>query len=99
MGSEISPELEDVLLEAIERAETAAKVAEDAAKAAQHAADKIKLAKQKMKNYKRQISNIESDNIQKVDMLKEELLDIVKKAAKKNKALKKIAKLNTGKKS
>ena len=94
MGGEISPDLEEALRHAIERAENAAKAAEEAAKAAQNAADKVKLAKQKIKSYKQQISNIESDNSQKVDMLKEEVLDIVKKAAKKNKALKKIAKLN-----
>lgn len=94
IDSELSPELEAALKQAIDRAEQAAKVAQEAAKAAQHAADKVKQAKHKIKNYKKQISNMENAENRKVDLLKEEVLEIVKKAAKKNKAMKKIAKLN-----
>ena len=46
------------------------------------------------RRYKQKLSNIEFDNTQKIDLMKEEVLDFVKKAAKKSKALKKIAKLN-----
>jgi hypothetical protein len=94
VDSSLTPELEEALLEAIQRAEEAAEIAELASKEAQEAADRVRLVRQKIKQYKLRIAAIDSEKNQKVDLLKEEVLDFVKKAAKKSKALKKIAKQN-----
>lgn len=86
--------LEQALLDAIQRAENAAKVAEKAAKKAKKAAKKVEKARLKVKASKKRIIALQESSDAKSDTLRDEIIEIAAKAAKKNKALKKIAKLN-----
>ncbi|HPI95772.1 MAG TPA: hypothetical protein PK055_08305 [Gammaproteobacteria bacterium] len=86
--------LEKVLLEAIERAEKAAKAAKNAAKQAKKAVKQVESMKLKVKSSKKKIIALQKMSDDKRDLLRDEIVEIATKAAKKNKALKKIAKLN-----
>ena len=88
-------DLEKILMNAIERAEKAAKVAEKAAKKAKKAAKKVEKAKFKIKASNKRIIALQKTSDEKSDALRDEIVEIAVKAAKKNKALKKIAKMNT----
>ncbi len=79
--------LEQTLYDAIYRAEKAAKKAKKAVK-------KVKRAKLNIKASKKEIMALYKSSDKKADTLREEIIEIAQKAAKKNKALKKIAKLN-----
>ena len=91
--------LQQELLAAIERAEKAAKIAEKAAKKAKKAAKKVEKAKFKIKASGKRIVALQKSSAEKSDLLRDEIIEIASKAAKKNKALKKIAKLNHSKKT
>ncbi len=86
--------LEEKLVEAIQRAEQAAKIAEKAAKKAKKAAKKVEKTRLKIKASKKRIIALQKDTDEKSDSLRDEIIEIASKAAKKNKALKKIAKMN-----
>jgi methyl-accepting chemotaxis protein len=94
-------DLKATLLLAVERAEQAsadatlaAKNAERAAKHANKAAEKVKKAKAKVKESEKEIS-IMRDKAEETNIkYQEDIIDIITKAKKKKKALKKIAKLN-----
>jgi len=86
--------LEKDLIDAILRAEKAAKSAEKAAKKAKKAAKKVEKTRLKIKASKKKIISIQKNSVNDSDALRDELVEIATKAAKKNKALKKIAKLN-----
>lgn len=87
-------DLEKILMHAIERAEKAARVAEKAAKKAKKAAKKVEKARLKIKASKKRFITLQKSSVEKTDALRDELIEIASKAAKKNKALKKIAKMN-----
>jgi hypothetical protein len=94
----IEEDLHQSLLAAIERAEKAAKIAIKAAKKAKKALKKVEKAKLKIKASKKMIIALQRTSDAKSDTLRDEIVEIAAKAAKKNKALKKIAKMNlTGK--
>jgi hypothetical protein len=86
--------LEQALVNAIERAEKAAKIAEKAAKKAKKAAKKVEKTRLKIKASKKRIVALQRTSDDKSDALRDEIIEIASKAAKKNKALKKIAKMN-----
>ena len=86
--------LEKSLMDAIERAEKAARAAEKAAKKAKKAAKKVEKAKLKIKASKKRIIALQKSSDEKSNALRDEIIEIAAKAAKKNKTLKKIAKLN-----
>ena len=88
-------DLEKILMNAIERAEKAAKAAEKAAKKAKKAAKKVEKAQFKIKASKKRIIALQKTSDEKSDALRDEIVEIAAKAAKKNKTLKKIAKMNT----
>lgn len=94
MSSDKVNVLEKTLIEAIDRAEQAAKEAEYAAKKAKKVAKRVEKTYLKIKASKKRIiaSHKASDN--KSDALRDEIIEIASKAIKKNKALKKIAKMN-----
>ncbi len=92
--TEIKDNLEQALFDAIDRAEKAAKAAEKAAKKAKRAAKKVEKAQLKIKASKKRIIALQKSSDEKSDALRDEIVEIATKAAKKNKALKKIAKLN-----
>ena len=94
MSSDRINELEKALVEAIERAENAAREAEHAAKKAKKAAKKVEKARLKIKASKKRIVALHKASDDKSDALRDEIVEIATKAAKKNKALKKIAKMN-----
>ena len=87
-------DLEKTLMNAIERAEKAAKVAEKAAKKAKKAAKKVEKTRLKIKASKKRFITLQKSSVEQTDALRDELIEIATKAAKKNKALKKIAKMN-----
>ena len=89
--------LESSLMDAIQRAEKAAKMAEKAAKKAKKAAKKVEKARYKIKASKKRIIALQQSSDDKTDALRDEIVEIASKAAKKNKALKKIAKMNLSK--
>ncbi|VAW39685.1 hypothetical protein MNBD_GAMMA01-289 [hydrothermal vent metagenome] len=86
--------LQQVLINAIARAEKAAMAAEKAAKKAKKAAKKVKKAQLKIKASKKRIIALQKSSDEKSESLRDEIIEIASKAAKKNKALKKIAKMN-----
>lgn len=86
--------LEEILLDVIKRAEKAAKTAEKAAKKAKKAAKKVEKTKLKIKASKKRMIALHKSSAEKTDALRDEIIEIASKAAKKNKTLKKIAKLN-----
>lgn len=86
--------LERDLLIAIQRAENAAKTAEKAAKAAKKAAKKAEKARLKIKASKKKIISMRKTSATETEAFRDELIEIATKAAKRNKTLKKIAKLN-----
>jgi len=94
MSSDNINELEKALIEAIERAEKAAKEAKLAAKKAKKVAKKVEKSYFKIKASKKRIIALHKASDNKSDALRNEIIEIASKAAKKNKALKKIAKMN-----
>jgi hypothetical protein len=87
-------DLEQMLYQAIERAEKAARAAEKAAKIAKKAAKKVEKAKYKIKASKKRMIALQKSSNEESYALRDEIVEIAAKAAKKNKALKKIAKMN-----
>lgn len=94
MSSNKITELEEALQEAIKRAEMAAHMAERAAKKAKKAAKKVEKARLKIKASKKRIIALNKASDDKTETLRDEIIEIAAKAVKKNKALKKIAKMN-----
>ena len=97
-------DLEEALLIAVQRAEQAsvdatiaAKKAEKAAHKAKKAAKKVKRAKSKVKASEKEIVIMQEMAEEKNSKYQEDIIEIISKAKKKKKALKKIAKLNEGK--
>ena len=97
MNNSSDEDLQRDLIEAIERAEKAAEVAVKAAKKAKKALKKVEKTKLKIKASKKSIIALQKYSDEKSDLLRDELIEIASKAAKKNKALKKIAKMNLNK--
>jgi len=89
--------LDRQLTQAVERAEKAALSAEKAARKAKKAAKKVKRAKLKVKASKKRMIALEKSSNDNSLALRDEIIEIAEKAAKKNKALKKIAKMNQNK--
>lgn len=89
--------LELDLLNAIARAEKAAEIAEKAAKKAKKAAKKVEKTRLKIKASKKRIIALQQSSDEKSDQLRDEIIEIAIRAAKKNKALKKIARMNSKK--
>jgi hypothetical protein len=96
--------LEEALLIAVRRAEQAsidanhaAKKAEKAAKRAKIAAKKVKKAKNRVKASEKEIVIMQEKADEKSARYQEDIIEIISKAKKKHKALKKIAKLNAEK--
>jgi hypothetical protein len=105
MMSDENVDFEEALLKAVQRAEQAsieasiaAKKAENAAIQAKDAARKVKKAKNRVKATEKEIVNMQELADEKSIKYQEEIIEIISKAKKKHKALKKIAKLNAGKK-
>lgn len=97
-------DLEEALLIAVQRAEQAsidasiaAKKAEIAAKKAKEVAKKVKKAKNKVKASEKEIVMMQKLADEKSIKYQEDIIEIISKAKKKHKALKKIAKLNAAK--
>ena len=93
MASE-SEDLHSMLINAIERAEKAAEIAIKSAKIAKKAAKKARKANLKIKTSKKRIVALNKSTDENTNSLRDEIVEIASKAAKKNKALKKIAKMN-----
>ena len=89
--------LEQTLINAIERAEKAARVAEKAVNKAKKAVKKVKKTQLKIKNSKSRIIAFQKISDEKSGALRDDIVEIASKAAKKNKALNKIAKMNSQK--
>jgi hypothetical protein len=102
--SEEKIDLEEALLIAVQRAEQAsidahlaAVKAEKAAKKVKKVAKKVKKAKNKVKVSQKEIVLMQELAEEKSNKYQEDIIEIISKAKKKHKALKKIAKLNAEK--
>ncbi len=89
--------LQEELYKAINRAERAALEAERAALKAKKIAKKVKKSKLKIKLAQKQLVDFQHTTDEKTKELRDEIIEIASKAIKKNKALKKIAKMNSDK--